>query len=163
LATRLKERRIAVKKSEQKGHARKTSGGGRDRRRRVVGRALSGSLMRRGSRTWGHWPKRDARVLLPKASHLLLLAFPINGSPRTRSERAEGRKGGSAACCVIAITAVADCMRYAANEEEGAMANRAYEGWWDTSLIEGRNERALLSAFVAAIAVWATVFLFALL
>jgi hypothetical protein len=44
------------------------------------------------------------------------------------------------------------------------MANiRAYEGWWDTFLVDERNERALLSAFVAAIAVWATVFLFALL
>ena len=34
------------------------------------------------------------------------------------------------------------------------MANiRAYEGWWDTSLVDERNERALLSAFIAAIAV----------
>ena len=37
-----------------------------------------------------------------------------------------------------------------------------YEGWWDLSLIDNRNERALLSAFVAVIAVWATAFLFAL-
>jgi hypothetical protein len=43
------------------------------------------------------------------------------------------------------------------------MANiRAYEGWWDTSLVDERNERALFSAFVAAIAGWA-VFLVALL
>jgi hypothetical protein len=43
------------------------------------------------------------------------------------------------------------------------MANiRAYEGWWGTSLLDERNERALLSAFVAAIAVWVTVFLVAL-
>jgi hypothetical protein len=40
---------------------------------------------------------------------------------------------------------------------------REYEGGWDTSLTDGRNERALISAFVAAIAVWATVFLVALL
>jgi hypothetical protein len=33
---------------------------------------------------------------------------------------------------------------------------RTYEGWWDFSLIDERNERALLSAFVAVIAVWAT-------
>ena len=36
---------------------------------------------------------------------------------------------------------------------------RTYEGWWDISLLDERNERALLSAFVAAIAVWATAFL----
>jgi hypothetical protein len=30
------------------------------------------------------------------------------------------------------------------------------------SVVDGRNERALLSAFVAAIVVWATVLLFAL-
>jgi hypothetical protein len=40
---------------------------------------------------------------------------------------------------------------------------RAYEGWWDTSLVDKRNEQPLLSAFVAAIAVWATVFLVAIL
>ena len=39
---------------------------------------------------------------------------------------------------------------------------RTYEGWWDLSLIDDRNERPLLSAFVAVIAVWATTFLFAL-
>jgi hypothetical protein len=38
----------------------------------------------------------------------------------------------------------------------------SYEGWWDLSLIDDRNERALLSAFVAVVAVWATTFLFAL-
>jgi hypothetical protein len=49
-------------------------------------------------------------------------------------------------------------------EEEGAMGDiRACEGWWDASLADRRNERALLSAFVAAIAVWTAVFLFALL
>ena len=31
-----------------------------------------------------------------------------------------------------------------------------YEDWWDLSLIDDRNERPLLSAFVAIIAVWAT-------
>jgi hypothetical protein len=38
----------------------------------------------------------------------------------------------------------------------------SYEGWWDLSLIDDRSERALLSAFVAVVAVWATIFLFAL-
>ncbi len=39
---------------------------------------------------------------------------------------------------------------------------RTCEGWWDLSLIDDRNERPLLSAFVAIIAVWAMAFLFAL-
>jgi hypothetical protein len=38
-----------------------------------------------------------------------------------------------------------------------------YEGWWDLSLIDDRNERPLLSAFVAVIAVWAIAVLFALI
>jgi hypothetical protein len=47
---------------------------------------------------------------------------------------------------------------------EGTMRNiRTYDGWWDTSLTDRRNERALLSAFVAAIAVWAGVFLLAVI
>jgi hypothetical protein len=37
-----------------------------------------------------------------------------------------------------------------------------YKGWWDLSLIDERNERALLAVFVAVIAVWATAVLFAL-
>ena len=37
-----------------------------------------------------------------------------------------------------------------------------YDGWWDLSLIDDRNQRPLLSAFVAIIAVWAMTFLFAL-
>jgi hypothetical protein len=37
-----------------------------------------------------------------------------------------------------------------------------YEGWWDLSLIDDRNERALVSAFVAVVAVSATTLLFAL-
>ena len=40
---------------------------------------------------------------------------------------------------------------------------RTYDGWWDASLTDRRNERALLSAFVAAIAVWAAVFLLAVI
>jgi hypothetical protein len=40
---------------------------------------------------------------------------------------------------------------------------RTYDGWWDTSLTYRRSERALLSAFVAAIAVWAAVFLLAVI
>jgi hypothetical protein len=44
-----------------------------------------------------------------------------------------------------------------------AMTNsRTYEGWWDLSQIDERNERSLHAAFVAVIAVWATAFLFAL-
>jgi hypothetical protein len=39
------------------------------------------------------------------------------------------------------------------------MANiRTYEGWWDLSLIDQRNERPLLAAFVAAILVWTTAY-----
>jgi hypothetical protein len=40
--------------------------------------------------------------------------------------------------------------------------SRTYEGWWDLSLIDERNERPLHVAFVAVIAIWATAFLFAL-
>jgi hypothetical protein len=40
---------------------------------------------------------------------------------------------------------------------------RTYEGWWDLSLIDERNERPLHVAFVAVVAVWATAFLFALI
>jgi hypothetical protein len=49
------------------------------------------------------------------------------------------------------------------SKEKGIMASiRTYRGWWDTSTFDERNERALLSAFVAAIAAWATAFLLAL-
>ena len=41
-------------------------------------------------------------------------------------------------------------------------SSRTYEGWWDLSLIDEPNERPLLSAFVAVIAVWATAVLVAL-
>ena len=37
-----------------------------------------------------------------------------------------------------------------------------HEGWWDLSLIDDRNERPLVSAFVAVIAVWGTRFLLTL-
>jgi hypothetical protein len=48
-------------------------------------------------------------------------------------------------------------------EEKDAMTkSRTYEGWWDLSLIDDRNERPLHAAFVAVIAIWATAFLFAL-
>jgi hypothetical protein len=37
---------------------------------------------------------------------------------------------------------------------EGMMGGiRAYEGWWDLSLIDEMSERALLSAFVATVVV----------
>ena len=39
---------------------------------------------------------------------------------------------------------------------------RTYRGWWDKSPFEERNERALLSAFIATIASWGTAFLLAL-
>jgi len=41
-------------------------------------------------------------------------------------------------------------------------SRRTYEGWWDLSLIDERNERPLHAAFAAVIAVWAAAFLFAL-
>jgi hypothetical protein len=45
----------------------------------------------------------------------------------------------------------------------GTMASiRAYEGWWDLSLIDDRNERPLDAAFVAVIAAWGMTFLFVL-
>ena len=65
-----------------------------------------------------------------------------------------------AAGCVIQITVIAMRVCYLCCQEDGAMANiHSYDGWWDLSLIDDRNERALLSAFVA---VWAMTFLFAL-
>lgn len=39
---------------------------------------------------------------------------------------------------------------------------RAYESWWDASLIDERNEQPLHAAFVAAVAVWAAAFLLTL-
>ena len=64
---------------------------------------------------------------------------------------------------VIQITVMAMRICYAYPKEDGAMANiHSYEGWWDLSLIDDRNERALLSAFVAVVAVWATVVLLTL-
>ena len=70
---------------------------------------------------------------------------------------------GQTACCVIAITVIAMRVRYLDWQENSAMASiHTYEGWWDLSLIDERNERPLHAAFVAVIAVWATAFLFAL-
>ena len=67
------------------------------------------------------------------------------------------------ACCVIAITVIAMRVRYRNWQENSAMASiHTYEGWWDLSLIDDRNERPLLSALVAVIAAWGTTFLFAL-
>ena len=40
--------------------------------------------------------------------------------------------------------------------------SRTYEGWWDLSLIDDRNDRPLLAAFVAVIAIWAMAVLLAL-
>ena len=65
--------------------------------------------------------------------------------------------------CVISVTAIADAGRYFSRQENNAMASSGtYEGWWDLSLIDERNERPLRAAFVAVIAVWAMVVLFAL-
>jgi hypothetical protein len=59
--------------------------------------------------------------------------------------------------CVIQITVIAMRVRHSRTMN----SIRSYKGWWDLSLIDDRNERALLSAFVAVVAVWATIFLFA--
>ena len=65
--------------------------------------------------------------------------------------------------CVIAITAIAMPLRYRISRRNGAMTSiHTYNGWWDLSLIDDRNEPRLLSAFVAIIAVWAMAFVFAL-
>jgi hypothetical protein len=63
--------------------------------------------------------------------------------------------------CVITITAIADARGATPlTQENNAMTNsRTYEGWWDLSLNDDRNDRPLLAAFVA---VWAVAVLFAL-
>jgi hypothetical protein len=49
------------------------------------------------------------------------------------------------------------------SDGEGVMVcSRTYEGWWDLSLIDERNERPLRAAFVAVIAAWGTAVLLAL-
>ena len=64
---------------------------------------------------------------------------------------------------MISVRAIADAGRYSSRQENDATASSGtYEGWWDLSLIDERNERALLAVFVAVIAVWATAVLFAL-
>ena len=61
---------------------------------------------------------------------------------------------------MIQITAIGNCLLYVLVAEKSTMPNSdTYEGWWDLSLIDPRNERALLAAFVAAIAVWAVILL----
>jgi hypothetical protein len=71
--------------------------------------------------------------------------------------------GDLTATCVIPITVIRMRVRYCIPVEYGIMAKiHTYDGWWDLSLIDDRNERALLSAFVAVIAVWAIAVLFAL-
>jgi hypothetical protein len=39
---------------------------------------------------------------------------------------------------------------------------RTYSGWWNTGLIDERNERPLLIALVATVAAWFTVFVVSL-
>jgi hypothetical protein len=64
---------------------------------------------------------------------------------------------------VIPITVIGVRVRYSSWAEYETMTKiHTYEGWWDLSLIDDRNERPLLSAFVAVIAVWAIAVLFAL-
>jgi hypothetical protein len=64
---------------------------------------------------------------------------------------------------VIAITAITDARAISNGGRTGAMASiRAYESWWDASLIDERNEQPLHAAFVAAVAVWAAAFLLTL-
>ena len=66
--------------------------------------------------------------------------------------------------CVISVTAIADALALFCGREDDAMTDRrTYEGWWDLSLIDERNERPLHVAFVAVIAIWAAVLLFALI
>ena len=78
-------------------------------------------------------------------------------SGQGRRWKAMGRRDQTAGC-VIPITVIAMRVCYST-----IMASiHSYEGWWDLSLIDDRNERALFSAFVAVVAVWATIFLFAL-
>ena len=53
-------------------------------------------------------------------------------------------------------------VRYCGRPRRTAMSTRTYEGWWDLSLIDERNERPFHAAFVAVIAVWAIAILLAL-
>ena len=53
-------------------------------------------------------------------------------------------------------------VRYAKAQETAMTSTRKYEGWWDLSLIDERNERPFYAAFVAVIAVWAIAVLLAL-
>ena len=54
---------------------------------------------------------------------------------------------------MISVTAIADAGRYFSRQENNAMASSGtYEGWWDLSLIDERNELALRGAFGAAVA-----------
>jgi hypothetical protein len=65
--------------------------------------------------------------------------------------------------CVIAITSIADArVLLLAVRNEGVTNSRIYDGLWDLSLIDERNERPLHVAFVAVIGIWATALLFAL-
>jgi hypothetical protein len=40
--------------------------------------------------------------------------------------------------------------------------SRTYEGWWDLSRLDERNEQPLHAAIVAVVVVWATALLLAL-
>jgi hypothetical protein len=64
--------------------------------------------------------------------------------------------------CVIQITVIAMRRPYLNSRILAMVSTRTYEGWWDLSLIDERNERPLHAAFVAVVAVWATAVLLAL-
>jgi hypothetical protein len=66
--------------------------------------------------------------------------------------------------CVTPVTVIARCACSTLNKREKEIMTRVdtYKGWWDTSLIDERSERALLSAFVAGIVVWAAASVLAL-
>ena len=85
----------------------------------------------------------------------------MRGWPRLARVLARACDPQQPARCVIFVTAIANARAlFQISDGRSIMASiRTYEGWWDLSLLDEKNERALLSAFVAAIAVWATAFL----
>src|SRR5271166_1296280 len=84
---------------------------------------------------------------------------------RGGGERAPGCCSGGSDC------AVCDCDHSDArcagvssqSQKDDAMTNsRTYEGWWDLSRLDERNEQPLHAAIVAVVVVWATALLLAL-
>jgi hypothetical protein len=91
-----------------------------------------------------------------------------------RPRRAASGAGGTRAklfCSGGSDCAVCDCDHSDArcagvtnqSQEDDAMTNsRTYEGWWDLSRLDERNEQPLHAAIVAVVVVWATALLLAL-